>query len=276
MVLSLRSGAIDLAMHMTASQIAELKDLKIVSGSSNVIQALYLNNDFEPFRDARVRQALCYAIDKQAVIDLAFDGYGTPIGSSMISSMGKFVVDGLADYYRPDPEKAKALLKEAGAEGLSFTITVPSNFQAHVDTAQVLVDQLKAVGVNAKIEQVEWATWLKEIYQGRQFEATVVGMDTHTLAASGCLARFVSDSGKNFINFSSAAYDETYAKAMTTVDAEAQTALFKQCEQILAEEAANVYLQDPADFAVMQQNIDGFTFYPALYIMDLSTLTKNG
>ena len=276
MVLSLRSGAVDLATHMTASQIAELKELKILSGSSNVIQALYLNNDFEPFRDARVRQALCYAIDKQAVIDLAFDGYGTPIGSSMISSMGKYVVEDLADYYKPDLEKAKSLLREAGAEGLSFTITVPSNFQAHVDTAQVLVDQLKAAGVDAKIEQVEWATWLKEIYQGRQFEATVVGMDTHTLAASGCLARFVSDSGKNFINFNSAAYDETYAKAMTTVDAEAQTALFKQCEQILAEDAANVYLQDPADFAVMQQNVDGFVFYPALYIMDLSTLTKNG
>ena len=123
---------------------------------------------------------------------------------------------------------------------------------------------------------MDFSQRLKEIYQGRQFEATVVGMDTHTLAASGCLARFVSDSGKNFINFNSAASDETYAKAMTTVDAEAQTALFKQCEQILAEEAANVYLQDPADFAVMQQNVDGFTFYPALYIMDLSTLTKNG
>ena len=276
MVLSLRSGAVDLAMHMTASQIAELKDLKILSGSSNIIQALYLNNDFEPFRDLRVRQALCYAIDKQAIIDLAFDGYGTPVGSSMISSMGKYVVEGLADYYKPDTDKARELLEEAGAADLSFTITVPSNFQAHVDTAQVLVDQLRAVGVDAKIEQVEWATWLKEIYQGRQFEATVVGMDTHTLAASGCLARFVSDSGKNFVNFNSSAYDETYAKAMATVDVEEQTALFKQCEQILAEEAANVYLQDPADFAVMQQSVDGFAFYPALYIMDLSTLYKIG
>ncbi len=276
MVMSLRSGAIDMTVHLTANQVAELEGLQLLEGSSNIIQALYLNNDFEPFRDIRVRQALCYAIDKNEIINLAFDGHGTPIGSSMISSMGKYVLPEMTDYYKHDTEKAKSLLKEAGYEKLSFTITVPSSHQMHVDAAQVMVEQLRAAGIDAQLSLVEWATWYDKVYKGREFEATVVGMDTHSLAASGCLARFESSNSKNFINFNSPEYDEAYAAAISTVDDAAQTELFKQCERILTEQAANVYIQDPADFAVLQTDISGYRFYPALYIMDLSAVSRVG
>ena len=87
-------------------------------------------------------------------------------------------------------------------------------------------------------------------------------------------SRKQSDSKKNFINFNSPAYDETYAKAIATVDEAEQTALFKQCETILTEQAANVYLMDPPDFAAMQKNITGYRFYPALYILDLASLQR--
>ena len=273
MVMSLRSGAIDLAARLSSSQVSSLGDLKVLEGCNNIVQALYLNNDFEPFRDIRVRQALCYAIDKQKVIDLSADGYGTPLGSSMFPAFGKYFVPELTNYYKPDPEKAKALLKEAGYEKLSFTITVASNMPMHVDAAQVIVELLREVGVDAKINQVEWAAWYKEVYSGRNYEATVVGLDAHGLAASDMLARFQSDHAKNFVSFRSEEYDETYAKAIATVDNDEQTALFKQCETILTEQAANVYLQDVADFVVMQKDVTGWRFYP-LYVMDLSTLTR--
>ena len=276
LVMSLRSGAIDLACHLDATQIANMADMTVMEGSSNVIQALYLNHDFAPFADERVRQALCYAVDKQAVIDLAMDGHGTPVGTSMLSTLGRYAMPELADYYKPDVEKAKALLKEAGYENLSFTITVPSNYASHVGTAQVLVEQLKAVGVDAKIDLVDWNTWLTETYQGRNFEATVSGFDSHSLSATGCLARFQSESGKNFINFRNADYDAAYAAAVSSLNADEQTALFKQCETILAETAANVYLQDMSTFAVMQPGVGGFVYYPALYIMDLATLYRIG
>jgi peptide/nickel transport system substrate-binding protein len=61
---------------------------------------------------------------------------------------------------------------------------------------------------------------------------------------------------------------------MATVDEQEQTALFKQCETILTEPAANVYIQDAASFAVMQKDVAGYQFYPALYIMDLSTMYR--
>ena len=179
----------------------------------------------------------------------------------------------LNDMYPYDVDKAKALLEEAGQSNLEFTITVPSNMQQHVDTAQVIVEQLKAIGVNAKINQVEWATWLEETYRGRKFEATIVSFDAHGVAASDLLARFQSDNGKNMINFNSEAYDAKYKEATSTTDDEAQTAAFKECEKILAEEAANVYIQDVASFVALAQGYEGFQFYP-LYVCDFSTIYK--
>lgn len=278
MVMSLRSGAIDLAAHLEASQVAELEDLTVLEGSMNLVQALYLDNAEPPFDDIRVRQALCYAIDKQQVIDLAGDGHGFAVGSSMYPAFGKYFDESLTDYYQPDIGKALELLAEAGydqSDPLQFTITVPSNYTPHVDAAQVIVNLLDQLGgaVKAEIEQVEWATWYSDVYQGRQFEATVCGMDASTLTGSAMLSRFASDSAKNFIGFDNADYDAAYASALATTDDAEQVEHFLECQTILTEQAASVYIQDLADFVVMQANVEGYQFYP-LYVMDLSGVYK--
>ena len=278
MVMSLRSGAIDMAGHLEASQVSELSDLTVLEGSMNLVQALYLNNAVAPFDNVLVRQALCYAIDKHAVIDLASDGHGFAVGSSMYPAFGKYFDEALTDYYTVDTAKAKELLAEAGyADGFEFTITVPSNYTPHVDAAQVIVSLLEQadIGVTAKIEQVEWAAWLDDVYRGRNFEATVCGMDASTLTASAMLSRFTSESSKNFITFVNEDYDAAYAAAVATVDQDEQTAKFRECETILAEQAANVYIQDLADFFVLQNDLAGYEFYP-LYVMDLSNVYRVG
>lgn len=274
LVMSLKSGAVDMATRLIASQVAELDNMNIFEGSSSAVQALYLNNAVEPFNDVKVRQALCHAIDKQAILDIAFDGHGNLLGSSMYPAFKKYFVDELTNYYEYSPEKAKELLKEAGYEnGFTFTITVPSNYQQHVDTAQVIVEQLAQVGIIAKINQVEWATWLSETYQGRNFEGTIVSFDSHWVAASGLLARFQSDNGKNMINFSSDEYDAKYKEATSTTDEEIKVAAFKECERILTENAASVYIQDVGSMVAIGKNFAGYEFYP-LYVCDFSKIYK--
>ncbi len=279
MVMSLRSGAIDLAAHLEASQVAELSDLTVLEGSMNLVQALYLNNARAPFDSQLVRMALCYAIDKQAVIDLAGDGHGFPVGSSMYPAFGKYFDEELTDYYQPDTDKALELLAQEGydrAHPLEFTIIVPSNYTPHVDAAQVIVNLLDQLGgvVKAQIQQVEWAAWYSDVYQGRDFEATVCGMDASTLTGSAMLGRFVSDNAKNFIGFSDAGYDEAYKAAMELGGLDENLVdLFGTCQQILTQQAANVYIQDLADFVVMQPNVEGYRFYP-LYVMDLAGVSK--
>ena len=273
LMMSLQSGAIDLCAHLTSTQVAQLaENFNVAEGTMNLVQALYLNNAEKPFDDVRVRQALCYAVDKQEIIDLAFDGYGSPIGSSMYPAFGKYFDDSLTNYYTKDVEKAKALLAEAGyPDGFDMTITVPSNYKPHMDTAEVLVQQLAQIGVNATIEPIEWESWVSDVYAGRQFQSTVVGVDASTMTARALLERFTSQAGNNFINYSDSGYDALFAEAQTSYDDAGQTAIYKQMLQNLTQNAANVYIQDLADLVAVRKGVEGVTFYP-IYVLDLSGL----
>lgn len=270
---ALNSGALDLVAHLTSDQVSNLTNgYEVLEGTMNLVQALYLNHAVEPFNDVRVRQALCYAVDVDAMLALTAGGHGTKVGSSMYPAFTKYFDASLADAYPHDVEKAKALLAEAGyPDGFSFTITVPSNYQPHVDTAEVLVEQLSQVGITAQIDLVDWNTWLEDVYGTRNFETTVVGFDSSILNASGMLARWVTGSDQNMINYSDPDYDAAYAAAQATVDDAEQTAYYKECLQILSDTAANVYLQDLADFVAINPALEGFQFYP-LYVIDMSLL----
>lgn len=270
---ALDSGALDLVAHLTLDQTENLTNgYEVLEGTMNLVQALYLNHSVKPFDNELVRQALCYAVDVDAMLALTAGGHGTKLGSSMYPAFGKYFDASLADAYPHDEAKAKELLAQAGyPDGFQFTIKVPTNYQPHVDTATVLAEQLKAVGIDAVLQPVDWNTWLDEVYTNRDFEGTVVGFDSSLLTPSGLLARWVSGNGKNMINFSNADYDAAYAAAQSTADDEAATAAYKTCLQILSDTAANVYLQDLADFVALNPHLKGYTFYP-LYVMDLSTL----
>jgi peptide/nickel transport system substrate-binding protein len=258
---------------ITSTQVSQLNEnFEVYEGTMNLVQALYLNNAEKPFDDVRVRQALCYAINPQEIMDYVSDGAGTEIGSAMFPSFTKYFLPELNDTYNTDFDKAKELLAEAGyPDGFEFTITVPSNYTQHVDTAQVLSEQFKNIGVTAEIQEIEWNSWISDVYSDRKYQSTVVGVDASTLAASSLLARYVSDAGRNFTNFNSAAYDEAYANAQNTSDDSAKTEYYKECERILSEEAASVYIQDLPEFVALNKKYTGYVFYP-LYVQDISKI----
>ncbi|MBQ6292514.1 MAG: ABC transporter substrate-binding protein [Lachnospiraceae bacterium] len=272
LVTALAGGAVDIVAHLTEAQVTGLsKDYEVLEGTMNLVQALYLNNLEGPLADVKVRQALCYAVDVEDMLKLTANGHGTRVGSSIYPAFTKYFDASLADAYPHDVEKAKALLKEAGYESFDLVITVPGNYTNHVDTAVVLAEQLKAVGVNATVQEVEWNTWLKDVYQGRKYQATVVGFDASMLTAGAMLNRFVSNSSKNISNFASVEYDRLIAEASSITDDARRTECYRAAEKILSDEAANVYLQDMADFVAIRATLSGYQFYP-LYVMDLSTV----
>lgn len=272
-VMDLLGGSIDFYARLTIDQVKQLNDeFSVNEGTMNLVQALYLNNNVKPFDDVRVRQALSYATDVDEILDITAEGKGTKIGSSMFPAFGKYYDESLSELYPTDIEKAKELLKEAGYEnGFNMTITVPSNYQPHIDVAQVLAEQYKKIGVNAEIQLVEWNSWLSDVYTGRNFESTVIGVDASYLAASALLSRFESTAANNFINFKSDAYDKAYNKTLTTADDDERTALYLECEKILADEAANVYIQDLPEYVVLNKKFTGYEFYP-LYVQDIAKL----
>lgn len=273
LVMNLNGGSIDLCAHLTSAQASQLnQNFQVLEGTMNLVQAIYLNNQAKPFDNQLVRQALCYAIDRQGIMDMVADGHGTAVGSSIYPAFTKYFVPELVDKYPHDVAKAKELLAQAGyPDGFDMTISVPNNYQPHMDTAEVVAEQLREAGINVTIQPVEWSTWLDTIYNGRQFQATVVGVDAANMTARAMLERFTSDYGKNFINYNNPAYDALFQQAINAQDEAEQTDLYKQMETMLADTAANVYIQDLCDLVAMRQDLGGLKFYP-IYVLDLSTV----
>lgn len=269
----LKSGSIHMFCRLNDAQAKEVAaTCNILEGNMNIVQALYLNNAKEPLNNEKVRQALCYAVDRQNILDQLFSGKGHIIGSSMVPSFEKYYVPELETAYSYNVDKAKELLKEAGYEnGFDLEITVPSNYQPHIDTAQVIVEQLKNVGIKASITPVDWATWLSDVYNDRKFQSTVIGVDASTLSAEAFLARFTSDAGNNFINFSDEEYDAKYNEAQEYESLDEQAVIYQECEKILSDKAANVYIQDMLSLVALNKDYEGYEYYP-LYVIDAAKI----
>ena len=272
-LVNFQSGAIDgFTADASITEQVDPAGANLNVGNSNAVQALYLNNAAEPFDQLEVRQALCYAIDPQNIIDTVDYGYGTEIGTAMIPGLAAYYDESLADTYAKDTEKAKELLARAGyPDGFSFTVTVPSVYQVHVDTAQVLVNDLAEAGITMNINQVDWATWLENVYTNRDYEATIVSVDGAIASPTAFLSRYRSDAGNNFVNFQSEEFDQHYAAATEAIDEAVREQEFKACEKVLTENAASVYLQDIANILVYDKKFDGYAGYP-LYAVDFSAI----
>lgn len=271
-ILDLKAGSIDIYPYLTDSQAAELSGtMNIEAGNSNLTQALYLNNSNEIFGNKLVRQAMYYAIDRNEIMSIVSGDKGTKLGSALYQGFGKYYTD-LSGNYSSDTQKAKELLKEAGYEnGFSFTVKIPSNYQFHVSTGEVIVEQLKKVGITANIELIDWTTWLNDVYTNRDFEATIIGIDAK-LAPSDMMLRYKSDYGKNFCNYNNAEYDEMLGKAMATTNEEEKAEYYHQLQQILSDDAAAIYIQDPPTLVAMNKELTGFKFYP-VFVQDMSTIS---
>lgn len=261
--MELQAGTIDILKYLTTAQAQSLSgEYNLVEGNMNLVHGMYLNSSYEPLSDARVRQALCYAVDRDAINHFMFGGKSRIIGSNMIPNMTKYYEPQAESVYTYDVEKAREMLSEAGyPDGFDLEITVPSSYSQHVDTAQIIADQLSQAGVRTTIKQVEWSTWLEEVYKNGRFEATVIGFDG-TLAPGKMLQRYVTGDGKNFMHYSNPEFDRAFKEANETVDDALKTAKYKEAQMILAQDAAAVYIEDPANLVAVNKKFGGYTFYP--------------
>jgi peptide/nickel transport system substrate-binding protein len=173
---ALSAGDVDMLFNMQApdliSQFESDAAFQVLQGSSNGEVLVGLNNQAPPFDDVRVRQAIAYGIDRQAVLDAAWAGYGELIGA-MVPPTDPYYED-LNDLYPYDPDAARELLAEAGAEDLAITFKVPNRPYATA-VSEVIVSQLAEIGVTVTIETLEFpAVWLDEVFTNDDYQMTVI------------------------------------------------------------------------------------------------------
>ncbi|MCL2879709.1 MAG: ABC transporter substrate-binding protein [Treponema sp.] len=281
LVLALQGGGIDGA-GMTGSLVQQLDPhlFDITPFPSASVQLLALNNAVKPLDDIRVRKAINYSIDIRGIIDAAFFGSGDPSGSPLIPGLEAYYDTSLRDPYPRNIEQAKSLLALAGygdgkgQKKLSLEITVPSIYSMHVDTAQVIAGQLQEAGINAVIKQIDWASWLSDVYRDRKYEATVISLDAANVSPRSFLSRYRSDADNNFINFHNADFDRVYDASLTESNDGKRAELYKEAQHIISDSAASVYIQDITGFRVFRGGeFGGAVNYP-LYVIDFAPMYR--
>lgn len=166
-VLKLQAGEVDAIVFIPFNRVTELEgnpDLQVHLDPSSREDHILINHDHEPLGDVRVRHALYHAIDRQAIVDAVTFGHGK-VANSFVPAGAMFYNPDNPDYPY-DPEKAKALLKEAGVEGLSLKFLLNAGDSVQDQIGVIVKDQLAKVGVDVEIVKQE---------EGQQWESTVAG-----------------------------------------------------------------------------------------------------
>ncbi len=173
---AVRSGTIDAAMDLQNPELLDSLSadptLQVTMGTTNAEVLLSMNNNRAPFDDPRVRKAVFYGIDRQAIIDTTWEGYGTDTGGNPVPPTDPWY-DAHTDYDYDLP-RAQTLLAEAGKQGTEITLSVPSLPYAQA-ASEILYSQLRDIGFKVRIESTEFpAVWLEKVFKGKNYDMSLV------------------------------------------------------------------------------------------------------
>jgi peptide/nickel transport system substrate-binding protein len=220
-----------------------------------------------PFDNKLVRQAMAYAIDRSKIVKLAFYGYGRPIYGGILGYQTWSWANNPAsrDRFRYNPERAKQLLAQAGYPNcFSVPILTSADDQMHIDTSQVVVEDLKAIGCNVTIRLEEWT---RRVDSGNK--------EDYLLAINGTGPRMVDPDWVSQYyhsklpgfyhrpaNYNYPDMDALLDKARVTADREARKKLYAQWEELFLTENPAIFLVYRDTGGVRQKAVNGFQFFP--------------
>jgi len=221
---------------------------KVVVGSTEGETILSTNNKQAPFDNKMVRQALAHAINRQEIIDGAMFGFGTPIGTHFAPHNPAYKDFTANSGY--DPEKAKALLKEAGFEnGFKTTLKLPPPSYARRG-GEIIAAQLREVGIDAEISNLEWAQWLEQVFRGKDYGLTIV---SHTEPMDiGIYAK-----PDYYFQYDNKDFQQLIADLTLETDADKRTEMLQQAQEIIAADYVNGYLFQLAKTGVANASVVG-------------------
>ncbi|MHA6264119.1 ABC transporter substrate-binding protein [Arenibacterium sp. CAU 1754] len=237
---------------------------QVLVGSTEGETILSTNNKQPPFDNVKVREALAHAIDRQAIIDGAMFGYGTPIGTHFAPHHPAYVdLTGNSAY---DPAKAKALLAEAGfPDGFETTLHLPPPSYARRG-GEIIAAQLAAVGIKAEITNVEWAQWLETVFRGKNFGLTIV---SHTEPMDiGIYAR-----PEYYFQYDNKAFQDLMAKLNGTTDPDMRTQMLQEAQTIISNDYVNGYLFQLAALSVAKAGVKGLWTNAPTQATDLTAVS---
>ncbi|HDR1084777.1 ABC transporter substrate-binding protein [Pasteurella multocida] len=267
----LQKGECHAAPYPNPADIAKLKaDSNITLLTKPGLNVGYLNFNVQkaPFDNVKVRQALNYAVNKDAIIESVYQGAGQVAKNPIPPTMWSYN-DEVKDYAY-DPEKAKALLKEAGFENgfetdlWAMPVSRPYNPNARRMAELVQADWEK-VGVKAKIVSYEWGEYLKRMRAG-DHQTGMMGWTGDNGDPDNFLNTLLScaavESGSNYANFCHKEFNDLVTKAAQVTDSAERTALYQQAQLVFKEQAPWITIAHSTTYFPVRKEVKGYVIDP--------------
>lgn len=257
---ALRTGNVDVINADTAmlGLVANDDAIKTLAYQSRNYVTLCLNTNNEYFSDVRVRQAVSLAINREEIIDMAFNGEAE-ISGFVPASMGHWAVD-VTEHpmYQQNIEKAKELMAEAGyADGFEVTLIV-GLLDTLRDTGAVVQQQLADIGITVNVENKENAEYVA-LWSAHDFEMMACQNGAGSDPSRGVAFFFKTGTSANIAEYSNARVDELCELGAATTDVDTRRAYYQEAIEIILDECPNVTIASPREFFMAVKGLEGFT-----------------
>jgi len=268
----LLTGTLDVIVGVPADFVSQLEQNAKITLLKQVgahVWYLGMNNQKKPFDDKRVRQALNYAVNKDAIVKDVLKGTGAASRGPVLP--GTWGADPALKPYPYDPERAKKLLAEAGyPSGFSTTLWVPesgSGMQAPVAMSTVMQSNLKAVGVNVSLQTMEWGAYLAKLRTKEQ-ELFALSWMAGTEDPDMVMYPLLHSSqwtpvGPNRALYKNARFDTLLQQARLTTDQAKRAQLYREAQRVLVDDAPWVFVDHEIQIAALSKRVQGFKLHPS-------------
>lgn len=269
-ITSLEKGELDL-IEIPAESVGKIDTTKVnlLRFPRNGLQLMAMNSANPYLAQKKVREAIAYAINIADIQEAVWNGVGVPIGSHYPPGVKGYI--DLTGKYPYNPQKSEALLKELDLYGkIKLRMMLPKSYPEYVAAGQIIANQLEQVGFEVDQEIIEWASWLSDVYNGRDYDLTIIG-HTGRLEPYALLAKYLSDGSENYFNYVNPELDELLHAVKKEQDPDKRVEIYQKIQTLLAEEIPAIYLRTPERIIATSKALKGYRDFPVI-ITDLRDL----
>ncbi|MFN8524852.1 MAG: ABC transporter substrate-binding protein [Chloroflexota bacterium] len=266
-VTALKAGDVDIIDYLPWKDTAPLQGdpkIDVHPGDESAFMTIIYNVRQKPFDDPRVRRAFGYAVNKKSIVDAVFYGRGSIMTGGLIPKSSWAYDASLENTFPYDPEKAKALLKEAGyGDGLKVKLLSTSQYGMHQGSAEIVQNDLKKIGVQVDLELYDWPTTVDK-YNKQDFQFRIHGLGADILDPDFMSVFFYKDTSHNKSSgFSDPQLDTMFEEARATADQAKRKAMYAQIERRIMDASPFTYLAWREQSEATNKKVKGYQHFPA-------------
>ncbi|MFW5741834.1 MAG: ABC transporter substrate-binding protein [Spirochaetota bacterium] len=246
--------AIDSVASQELPMLESNPEVYVRTDLSALVMVLAMNTARDPMDDLTFRRAVAHAIDRRAVMDIAYGG-GEPVGTFM--DVGDPYYVDHTDLYPYDPARARESLEASGVElDEPLEMALPEIYEPHVRAGEMYQEMLEDVGIDVELRLVDWSTWINDVYGGGNYDFTVIG-HTGKLDPDGRLDGYGVPE-ENYVNWENEEAARAIAEAKRVVDVRRRRELYGRALELMAREIPHVYVGTSYRYVAMRSNVSGF------------------